>query len=145
MQCPHRQKLEPFALLILRVTVGIIMATHGWQKAQDPSQFAGFLESMGLPFPHVLVYLPIAGELLGGLGLILGLLTPLAAFGVFCVMAVAIGKVHLSNGLMIKNNGFEYPLTLLVVSLFFMIKGAGCLSLDALFCKHKHKEIHVEE
>jgi len=137
-----RQKLEPFAMLFLRVTVGVIMAVHGWQKAQDPAAFAGILSSMGIPFPEVNAYLAIAGELLGGLGLLVGLVTPLAAFGVFMTMAVAVFKVHFSNGLLAKDNGFEYPLTLMMVALFFMIKGAGCLSLDALLCKKK--ESHLE-
>ncbi len=130
-----RQRIEPVALTLLRLSAGIIMAGHGWLKLQDLNntiqQFAG----MGIPKPAV--YLAIAGELGGGLGLIFGLLTPIAAFGVFCTMAVAILKVHLKNGLFAKDGGFEYPLTMAMVALFFIFHGAGPISLDALFCKKK--------
>jgi putative oxidoreductase len=128
-------KLEPLAFTLLRVTVGIIMATHGWLKYSDIETWKGQLTSLGVPHPEINAWLSIAGELLGGLGLIVGLLTPLAAFGIVAVMAVAISTVHFSNGLLAKNNGFEYPLTLLVVGLYFMVKGGGCISLDAILKK----------
>jgi putative oxidoreductase len=132
-----RTALEPVALTFLRIFVGIVMATHGWQKYQN---FAGTVEgfaSMGFPNAKIMVMLAIAGELGGGLGLIFGLLTPLAAFGVFCVMVVAIAKVHWSSGLLAKEGGFEYPGTLLFVALYFMFRGAGPISLDRLFCRGK--------
>jgi len=130
-----RNRLEPVALTLLRLSTGIIMAGHGWLKFKDLNttiqQFAG----MGIP--KGAVYLAVAGELGGGLGLIVGLLTPIAAFGIFCTMATAILKVHLKNGLFAKDGGFEYPLTLAMVALFFIFHGAGPFSLDALFCRKK--------
>jgi putative oxidoreductase len=127
--------LEPFALTLLRIFVGVVMAAHGWEKVQN---FAGVVEGfagMGMPYPKVMVGLAIAGELGGGLGLIVGLLTPLAALGVFCVMAVAVFKVHFANGLFAQDGGFEYPGTLMFVALFYMFRGAGPVSLDHLFCR----------
>ena len=47
-------------------------------------------------------------------------------------MGVAVFHVHFANGLLAKNNGFEYPLTLLVLAVYFIIRGGGCFSLDAL-------------
>jgi putative oxidoreductase len=120
------------ALTLLRVVVGVVMAAHGLQKVMDPSQFQGHLTQMGFPIPGVLTYLTIAGELFGGIGLALGLLTPIAAFGVACVMTVAIATVHLKHGLFAANGGFEYPLVLLASSLWFMAAGAGPWSLDGL-------------
>jgi Predicted membrane protein len=131
-----RSRLEPVALTLLRISTGIIMAAHGWQKFQNLDKTIEQFAGMGVP--KVATYLAVAGELLGGLGLIVGLLTPLAAFGVFCVMAVAILKVHLSNGLFAKDGGFEYPLTLAMVALYFIMRGGGPYSLDALFCRKKN-------
>lgn len=130
-----RSRLEPLALTLLRISTGIIMAAHGWDKLQNLHATVEQFGAMGIPKAGV--YLAIAGELGGGLGLIVGLLTPIAAFGVFCTMAVAILHVHLKNGLFAKDGGFEYPLTLAMVALYFIMRGAGPVSLDALFCKKK--------
>ncbi len=130
-----RSRLEPLALTLLRISTGIIMAAHGWDKLQNLNATVEQFGAMGIPKAGV--YLAIAGELGGGLGLIVGLLTPVAAFGVFCTMAVAILHVHLKNGLFAKDGGFEYPLTLAMVALYFIMRGAGPVSLDALFCRKK--------
>lgn len=129
-----REKIAPWAVLILRVYVGLVMALHGWSKIQNiPGTIEG-LGNMGLPSPEYLVYLAIAGEFLGGLGLLVGFLTPIAAFGVFCTMAVAVFKIHWANGLMASSGGFEYPMTLLWVALFFMAHGSGKYGVDAMCC-----------
>jgi putative oxidoreductase len=120
------------AVTLLRVVVGVIMAAHGFQKAMDPSMFQGHLVQMGFPLPSVMTYLAIAGELFGGLGLAVGLFTPVAAFGVACTMVVAITTVHLKKGLFAANGGFEFPLVLLMNALWFMAAGAGPWSLDAI-------------
>ena len=128
-----REKLlTPAALTALRVSTGIVMIVHGWMKATDYSGWVSNVGSMGMPLPEVMAPLAIAGELGGGVGLLLGLLTPLAALGVLSTMAFAIGFVHLGNGLLAKNGGFEYPLTIAMVSLFFVARGAGPISLDRL-------------
>src|SRR5687768_2649146 len=96
-------------MTILRVVVGVIMTVHGFQKLSDLGATEANFANMGMPLPAVAVLLATAGEFLGGLGLIFGLLTRIAAFGVFCTMAVAVFFVHLTNGLLASNNGFEYP------------------------------------
>lgn len=132
-----RNTLEPVALAFLRIFVGVVMASHGWQKIQNFAAIVEGFTNMGMPAPKVMTGLAIAGELGGGLGLIAGLLTPLAALGVFCVMAVAVFRVHLPHGLFAKDGGFEYPGTLLFVALYFMVRGGGPISLDHLFCRGK--------
>jgi putative oxidoreductase len=127
------RRAEDTILTLLRVTVGIIFMVHGAQKLADIPGTTQAFAGMGIPAPQFSVYLAIAGELLGGLGLVLGLLTRIAAFGPLCVMLVAIIAVHLKNGLLAKDGGFEYPLVLGLVSLFFVARGAGAFSLDALF------------
>ena len=134
-----RNTLEPVALTFLRIYVGIVMAAHGWLKIQDFGPTVDAFTSMGIPAPEVMVALSIAAEFAGGLGLIVGLLTPIAAFGIFINMAVAVFAVHWTNGIFAKDGGFEYPATLLFAALYFMIRGAGPISVDALLCRGKCK------
>ena len=124
--------LTPLTLTALRVGAGSIMIVHGWMKATDFGSWRDSVASMGVPLPDLMAPLAIAGELGGGIGLVLGLLTPLAALGVVSVMSFAIAFVHYGNGLLAKDGGWEYPLTLLLVSLFFVTRGAGPISLDHL-------------
>jgi putative oxidoreductase len=122
---------------LLRVGVGVIMVTHGWLKLTDIAATQRSFADIGIPVPAISAYLAVAGELLGGLGLIVGLLTPIASFGVLATMVVAIGFVHLRHGLLAHNGGFEYPLTLALVALHFIARGAGPISLDA-WLAHRH-------
>jgi len=134
-----RMGVDAIALTALRIGAGIILAVHGAMKALDIPGTVQAFGHIGIPYPQYAVYLAIAGELLGGLGLIVGLLTRVAAFGTLASMAVAIGFVHLRHGLLSQNGGFEYPLLLGLVSLFFISHGAGPLSLDAVV---RHRRQH---
>ncbi len=125
-------RAEGTIVTMLRVTAGVIFVVHGVQKLVNIPGTAQSFAALGIPLPEYSVYAAIAGELLGGLGLLVGLLTRVAAFGPFCVMLVAIIAAHLPHGLLAKNGGFEYPLVLALVSLFFVAHGAGSFSLDAL-------------
>ena len=130
-----REQAAALALTVLRVGVGAILAVHGWAKLSDVAGTALSFEHLAMPAPRLLVYLAIAGEFLGGLGLLVGLLTRVAALGPLCTMLVAILTVHIGHGLLAKNGGYEYPLVLLLVSGFFAVNGAGPWSLDALLEK----------
>lgn len=123
-------RLSPFALTALRVALGVVMAVHGWMKLMDYDAWAGSVAGMGIPLPSIAAPLAIAGELAGGVGLILGLLTPIAAFGVLCVALTAIFTVHLENGLLAQDGGFEYPMLIAFAALFFVVRGAGPISVD---------------
>jgi hypothetical protein len=70
--------------------------------------------------------------LIGGLGLVFGLLTRVAALAVVSLLAVAIGAVHWNHGLFTQNGGFEFPLVLLTGALFFLLAGPDSLSADTL-------------
>lgn len=121
------------ALTVMRVVVGGIMTAHGLQKIMDPGTVAHHFGALGFPAPLAMTWLAISGELLGGLGLLVGLFTRLASFGVACTMLVAVLVVHLKHGLFAANGGFEYPLSLLCVALWFIAAGPGPWSLDALW------------
>jgi putative oxidoreductase len=127
-ELPRRQDL---GLLFLRVGVGIILMAHGTTKLAEPVGTAAQFASLGIPLPWIATPLAIAGEFVGGLGLVLGAWTRLSALGPLFTMLVAIVTVHLGNGLFAKNGGWEYPLTLFLVSLLFVIRGGGAYSLDA--------------
>jgi putative oxidoreductase len=123
------------ALTALRVGVGLIFVAHGWQKLSNPEGTAQAFASMGVPAPEVATWLAIGGELFGGLGLALGALTPLSAFGSALVMFFAIVFVHLGKGVFADRGGWELPLTLMLVSLYFVARGAGPISVDELVRK----------
>lgn len=120
---------------LLRVVVGVVMTAHGSQKLLDLAAFRAQVSQLGIPFPEIAAPLAMAGEFLGGLGLIVGLLTPIAALGVLATMIVAILSVHIGNGLFAQNGGFEYPLTLASAALCFLVNGAGPFSFDAVLAR----------
>jgi putative oxidoreductase len=95
-----------------------------------------FTQQMHIPAP--LAFLAICAEFFGGLGLIVGLLSRVAAFGIAMNMLVAIFTVHIHSGFFAnwtgqqKGEGIEYHLLALALLLTVMIKGAGALSIDRL-------------
>ncbi len=126
--------------LILRVTLAVVMFPHGAQKVFGWFGGHGFKGTMksftGSGIPTVFALLAIAAESLGPLGLAIGLLTRVAAFGIACVMFVAIVTVHRANGFFMnwegnqKGEGFEYHLLALAMAISLIIVGAGAWSLD---------------
>jgi len=129
------------ATLVLRLVLGIVFFAHGAQKLLGWFGGPGFSGTMGmftgyLHIPAPLAFLAIAAEFFGGLGLILGFLTRIAAFGISVNMLVAIATVHHSYGFFMnwtgsqKGEGFEYHLLVLAITGYLMIRGAGALSVD---------------
>lgn len=127
------------ALTILRIGVGVVLIAHGWQKLSDVQGTAAMFAHHGIPHPTLSADLAILGEFFGGLGLALGVLTHLAALGPLLTMAGAIYFVHRDNGLFAQNGGFEYPLVLGLVALFFVVRGGGPLSVDAAFMHRRSR------
>jgi putative oxidoreductase len=143
-----------FATTILRLALGVIFFAHGAQKALGWFGGYGFIGTMGfftgvMHIPAVFAFLAIAAEFLGGLGLIFGLLTRVAAFGVFCNMMVAVARVHHQFGFWMnwtgaqKGEGYEYHLLVLAASAFLMIRGAGAASLDRLLSSPANHSINA--
>ncbi|MDC3212418.1 DoxX family protein [Pseudoalteromonas distincta] len=127
--------------LILRVPVGLILAAHGAQKLF--AWFGGYglegtgqwMASIGLEPGYWLAMMAGSAEFFGGIALAIGLLTRPAAVVAGFTMLIAIFSVHISNGLFMANNGYEYALTLLVVTTVLAIQGAGSFSLDNVLAK----------
>lgn len=130
--------------MLLRIILGIIFFAHGAQKAMGwfggPGLVAAaemFQKSAGIPYP--LFLLSTFTELLGGLFVLIGFLTRFFSAGLVINMAVAVLHVHLMKGLFSSNGGFEYPLTLLVVSFCIFLIGPGKYSLDNLIFNKNEK------
>jgi putative oxidoreductase len=124
-------------LLILRVVIGLLMAAHGaqklfgWFKGPGFAGVTGWLQSIGFKPAWLWALFAGLGEFGGGLLLALGLLTPLASIAIIGVMIMAILKLKVSNGFWSANNGYEFDLSILAISLAFGLIGPGAYSLDA--------------
>src|SRR6266699_1680386 len=129
------------ATAILRLVLGIVFFAHGAQKMLGWFGGFGFTPTMNaftsmMHIPAPLAFLAIAAEFFGGIGLILGFLTRIAAFGIAVNMLVAIMIEHRASGFFMnwtgaqKGEGFEYHLLVLATTAFLMIRGAGAFSVD---------------
>ena len=122
--------------LPIRLGAGAIFAAHGAQKlfgwfgGYGLEGTAGWMESIGLEPGLLMAAMAGSAEFFGGLLLIIGLLVRPAALMLAITMAVAIITVHLSNGFFLSNNGYEFGLALLAVSVSLVVRGAGNLSAD---------------
>jgi putative oxidoreductase len=123
------------ALLVLRVTAGVVMLAHGLNHIYGGGKIAGtgrWFESLGMRPGRLHAWLASVTEVAGGALLVVGLLTPLAAAGVVGVMVVAWITNHRGNGFFIfrPGEGWEYVMTLTMVGLAVGTLGAGEWSLD---------------
>ncbi len=130
-----------FTLTVVRLVLGLTFFMHGAQKMLG--WFGGygfhatmgfFTQQMGIPAP--LAFLAICAEFFGGLGLLVGLLSRIAALGIIVNMLVAIATVHHVNGFFMnwtgqqKGEGFEYHLLAIALAIVVLIKGSGAVSID---------------
>jgi len=135
---------ESLSLLSLRVPLGLIFMAHGSQKLFGLFGGQGVTATMNtfeakLGIPPIFTILAMIAEFGGGLGLLLGCLTRLSAFGIASVMVVAIYKVHWVNGFFMngaclpgKGHGIEYPLALLGMALSLVFTGGGSWCVDRM-------------
>ena len=130
-----------WAALPLEIIAGIIFFAHGLQKVTDP---AGFSERALGGIPLFPAYLVVAAEFGGGLLLLSGLLVRFAAFSQLCVMLVAVTQVHWETGLT-GRGGFEFPLSLLAISIALIILGPDPLSIDenAVISIHRTRDTAI--
>ncbi len=126
-----------WGLTVLRVVVGIVFAVHGGQKVffMGMNGVAGFLGSLGIPAPAVAAVVLMAVEFLGGIALILGVVTRWAALLLAIDMLVAILLVHLKRGFFAHTGGYEFALTLLAACVALALAGPGAAAVDDLIAK----------
>ena len=126
------------ALLVLRVVVGLFFVGHGAQKlfgsfgGHGLAGTAGFFDSIGMRPGRRNALAAGWAELAGGVLLVLGLLSPLAAVLIIAVMTVAILTVHLKNGPWVTDSGWEYNAVLMAIAFTVAGAGPGEISLDDL-------------
>ncbi|GAA5135187.1 DoxX family protein [Thalassotalea piscium] len=127
---------QSLSALPLRIVAGILFTAHGAQKLF--AWFGGYgldgtgqwMESIGLTPGYFMALMAGSAEFFGGLLLIIGLLTRPASLVLAITMVVAIVTVHLDNGLFMSNNGYEFGLALLAMTVALLFQGGGKLSVD---------------
>ena len=116
-------RVQPFALLVMRLVLGAIMIAHGYHKV-----WGGFHHHMdfvgALGIPRWLAYFSAGTEFFGGIAIVLGLFTRFFALAFAIEMGVAIWKVHFKNGLM-GTGGYEFPLALATIALALLCFDGG--------------------
>ena len=121
------------ALLLVRIVIGVAFILHGWPKIQNPTSWMNAMGGQGVP--SFLQAVAALAEFGGGIALILGLLTPLAALGIVFQMLAALFLVHFPRGDAFVATGgpsYELPLVYLVLAVLLLVLGPGRWSLDAL-------------
>ena len=134
---------DSYSALALRLPLGIIFTAHGAQKLFG--WFGGYglegtgqwMASIGLEPGVFLAALSGSAEFFGGLFLIFGLLVRPTALVLAVTMVVAILSVHISNGLFMSNNGYEFGLALLAGAISLLISGGGRASVDKLIVSNQ--------
>ena len=122
----NKSNMQSIGISLLRIHFGIILLAHGWLKVYvfTVAGTVGYFASIGLP--SIVAYSVIFGELLGGVALILGIQTRLAAFLtvpiVFgaAIMNIGNGWLHSASG-----GGWEYAASLTVIAISLAITGSG--------------------
>ena len=133
-----KNDLSQWTLALLRIVLGFIFTYHGYLKLFAPGGFTGtvgFFTMLKIPFPLYSALLVSVVEFAGGLFLLFGMVTKWSSLLLIINMLVAFFKVHLKNGLLISNGGYEFVLVLLVALVVVLANGAGKFSLGKLFKK----------
>jgi putative oxidoreductase len=124
-------RLQPFALLVMRLALGAIMTAHGYHKVFGGlHHHAQMVASLGLP--AWLGYISAFTEFFGGLLILVGFFTRAAAVAVFIDLFVAIWKVHVHNGLIgsPERPGYEFALATGTLAFALIFFGGGPISID---------------
>lgn len=135
------------ALLLARVVLGVVLVAHGWQKVNEWGMdgTAASFDKMGVPAPTLSAWFAAAVELVGGVLLILGALTPIVALLVVANMAGAFWFVHKDGGVFAAKGGWELVAVIAAAALALAGAGAGRLSVDGLLGRRGHRtDGHVD-
>jgi putative oxidoreductase len=142
--CMQRSDLARWAVLPIRILVGCGFIEHGFAKlSRGPDSFAGILQQLGVPLPHVATWLTIGTELVGGLALLLGAFVVWASIPMAGVLLGAMVSVHLpygfssvkllsvsASGAQFGPVGYELDLLYLAALVILALQGPGPLSID---------------
>ena len=124
----YLDRLQPLALALARLALGLIMVVHGYHKVFGGlHHHAQFVANLGLP--AWLGYVSAFTEFLGGILVLAGFFTRAAAFAICVNLAVAIWKVHWHSGLT-GDHGYEFPLAVAALAFVLIFFGAGPIAFD---------------
>jgi len=124
-----------WSLPILRLAIGSVFIVHGWQKIGNGAEkVAGFFANSGIPLPLLSAHMAMWTEFLGGIALVLGLATRLAAIPLSFTMIVAFAFVHAKGGFTLPG-GFEYVMVIFAALMVLARNGGGALAADSLIAK----------
>jgi len=140
----QRTDLARWSILPMRLLVGFGFMEHGFAKlSRGPDAFAGILQHLGVPMPHIAAWLTIGTEILGGLALLLGAFVVWASIPTALVLLVSMATVHLrygfssvkllsvtGSGAQFGPVGYELNLLYLAALLLIVLQGPGPLSID---------------
>jgi putative oxidoreductase len=138
-----------WAAIPLRLIVGYGFMEHGFAKlSRGPEAFAAILQTMGVPAPHLMAWLTILTELIGGLAVLLGAFIPLVSLPMAAILFVAMLTVHLPYGfssiklLSVTSGraqfgppGYELDLLYLACLAALVFGGPGPMAIDRYFRK----------
>jgi putative oxidoreductase len=132
-------------LLVGRVLLGVVLIAHGWQKCAQYgiAGTAAAFAKMGVPLPAVSAGYAAVVELVGGLALLVGVGTVVAAALVVLDMLGAFVLVHITNGVFVQNNGFELVWVIAAAALMFIAVGAGRFSVDHVLLGRRRAGVRV--
>lgn len=124
----------PWGIALLRVVAGIIFLMHGQQKLFEfgIGGVTGMMTGLGVPAPGLMAVIVTLVELVGGIALILGAFTRIAALLVAINVLVAFFLVHMPNGFFASNGGVELVLILATVGVTLVLTGPGAMALDSI-------------
>jgi putative oxidoreductase len=124
----YLDRLQPLALLVMRLALGVIIVTHGYHNLFGGLRHhVDLVASLGLP--RWSAYLSAISEFFGGILVLLGLFTRVAAFAICIDLSVAIARVNFHNGLL-GNGGYEFPLALAALAFALTFFGGGPIAFD---------------
>lgn len=141
------QVLRDIALLLARVGLGAIMIAHGWRRwqADGIDKQIEFLQKFNTPYAEVAAWGGTLLELIGGIFLVVGALTPLVALAFVVHSGLVIAYTSWYRGIYVDQGGYEYTVVIGLLSLLFVVFGAGRVSIDSLFRRKKPDDADLDE
>ncbi|MGP2655511.1 DoxX family protein [Malaciobacter sp. WC5094] len=133
-----KRVFEDLALLLLRLFMGGTFLVYAIKKVQGFDNYVVlFSDKLDLPFPMINLYLVMAVEGIGGILLILGVLTRFISIPLIFTMVVAFFLVNINNGFAASNFGVEVPLAYISILIVLFAFGSGKISVDDKLLKSK--------
>ncbi|MFP7364815.1 DoxX family protein [Corynebacterium callunae] len=131
--------IKEVAFVLARILLGIILIAHGWDKfaITGLEGISGYFASLGIPAAGFAAVVAALVEIIGGILILVGAFTRIAAAVVFVDMLLAGLLAHVSSGIFVMNNGWELVGAIGAGALLLVAAGAGAWSVDAVLNKNK--------